>query len=211
MHKLISAVVGLILLNPLLTGCGGDDGTADASSPPSPDTSATGSDQPSTSSSDDTGDVEPADGPLVKLKDYTLRLPKGFELADQILSGAAQADRPDRPIGIDMVTVSDFPASEHSFDEMIKSRLRTSTMGLEHVKRLPDVEVDGERAFHISADITDGIADHSVYEAVGLTLPKGPGDRTGVGASIVWTMPASRSPEKRLELLQSVLATWQWR
>lgn len=211
MHKLISAALGLTVLASLLAGCGDSD--AEAGTQPTPSSSSSDASDASgdTAASDDAGDVEPATGPKLEFKHFTVRLPKGYTVADQLVDGIWQADREDQPIGIDQVSISDFPTFDASLEEAITAALKTTTLNLQHVKRYPDLDINGVTAFHVSADIRGGVTDGAVYELVGGTLEGSGKHPVPYGVGINWTMPASRSPKERLELLQSVIATWQWR
>jgi len=226
-HKLISAALGLTVLFSVLTGCG-DDTSADAAEQPATSSTASDGSEPSDdvgepsegseSGGDDLGDVddvEPADGPLVKFKHFTLRLPKGYTVADQLVDGIWQADRQDQPIGIDQVSIGDIPSFGGTLEEGIAAMLKTSTSKLVHVKRYPDIDVSpGDEEitlYHVSADIKGGVTDGAVKEALGGFIEDEADKGVPYGVSITWTMPSSRTPQERLELLQSVLATWQWR
>ena len=194
MSRTTIAAVPLLLSALLLAGCGGDEEpdadptTASPTMSESPDTPT--SDAPSGDASEDS--VEPASGETVESKQFSYRLPKGWEQQEEVM-GSTFAYDPDNTDAIEL-TVVDTPQSS-TLDEAARTSLKVQVRdGLERVE---DTELGGVPAFHIVGPERNERA----YEQFGLWLG---GQFIAIGFEI-------RGDEAfRQELIASVLATWTW-
>jgi hypothetical protein len=181
----------------LASGCQDDGGSA--SPEPGPDTTSaagepTESDTP-TQEPEET--VAPATGPELDMGTYTIRVPEGWRVrSGGPFSEVERLPRSDAAVAksvFGMISPTSFPsvraktldeeAREHGGDD----------------KRLPDVVIDGEPAYHFRGLEPGGFRTESFglnydYEGVRLSFSLFGGTR-----------------QQQEDLIASVLASWQWR
>lgn len=166
----------------LLAGCQDD---------PGPETGPTGSESaPQESTTPTEPAVEPATGPLVRFKQFQVHLPDGWKVDRKFFTLTYTRDRG----SFDLLNISVMSTSATNVTQLARSVLRSSSQEL---RRVDDSEVAGEPAFHL----------------VGTAL-RGEHDQYGVirgGQSIRFMFELDGSKAKRQELIDSVLASIEWR
>lgn len=198
----IRLAAALLLLTGL-AGCG-DDGVSEADPAPSTGT-ASGSesstpDEPTDGPTDEPSPtVSPASGDLVKYRQFSLRAPQGWKVGENLLwlrsiespPGPKQV-RAGEPYG--SISVSAGPAVERSLGQLAREKVADY-----EGKRVEDTVLDGEIVYHVAKpDPT-----LQMNEVYGLWRD---------GQNIWIRFALSDAPVKqRRALVESVLATWEWR
>ena len=181
------AVVHLaaLALTALLTGCGG-------SSPGlQPDTDPTSE---SASASEATG-VEPADGPLVESAHASFRVPGGFDVGQE-MAGTIPAN--ERGPGRSAITLGEVPAFGTTDLRTAAAVVARNVAQDRPPRRLADSTLDGTPAFHLEGRL-DETTWFAAYGAIH--------DDTVVYVRFDLDTPAGESRQ----VVESVLATWQWK
>ncbi len=179
------AVVGLVAV--LLTGCGGSDPGL------RPDTDP--NDEPNSASPSPSQAVEPADGPRVENAHASYRVPRGYEVADE-LAGTIPAN--DSGAGRSAITLAEVPAFG-STDLGAAAEVVSRNVAQDRPpKRLADITLDGVPVFHL-----EGRLDETVWLAAYGAIR----DDTVVYVRF----DLDTAPAKSQQVVESVLATWQWK
>lgn len=136
----------------------------------------------------------PATGPLVETPAFRLRVPAGYTVDRSVtLSIGAYDDA-----GPDMIFIGD---RENTSDLPLNEQVRISRdvgLWVGEVRRLPDVTVDGVTFYHLMGREA-GIEHVEEFGAV----------HGGAGVRIVFNLFSAA--HQRREVLQSVLASFEWR
>jgi hypothetical protein len=178
------AVVGLAAV--LLTGCGGSDqGGTSSTEPAEP-----GSESPSTSQT-----VESADGPRVENAYAAYRVPGGYEVAEES-AGTIPAN--DSGPGRSAITLAEVPAFGSTDLGAAAGVVARNVARDRRPKLQPGTHLDGVPVFHI-----EGKLDETVWFAAYGAIR----DDTVVYVRF----DLDTSPAKSQRVVESVLATWQWR
>jgi hypothetical protein len=189
-----AGLVALLLGGTLaLGGCGGSSDQADAHPTPSGSATAPGgsSSSPSTSPSSGTG-VEPAAGKVVDTSWFTARVPKGYDVVVSGKDFSISAGGPDADLHFSMIGMN---GRQLSLSQLAR-QARGSLPGLGHA-RLGHTTLGGEPAYLLAASKPfDNVS------VVGLER-----DDTMIHLEVdsYGTLAAHR------KLLDSILATWQWK
>ena len=181
-----------------LAGCGpgGDDAAAD----PTSDAGGAGSEEQSATQTPtepaSTPAVAPATGPVIAVRGLRANAPEGWEAKRPyaVMSAAV----PMGAIGT-AVYVYRFPNSGLSFDVLVESSRKQSGWKFK-LKRLDDVELDGQLAFHLAGKVNPG--EH--IEEFGAIVNE---DRLSVNFEFV----NGEDKSYRDEVIASVLATVDYR
>ncbi len=177
------AVVGLVAV--LLTGCGeSDQGGTSGTEPADPD-SGTPSSQA----------VESADGPRVENAHASYRVPRGYEVAEE-LAGTIPAN--DSGPGRSAITLAEVPAFGSTDLGAAAGVVARNVAQDRRPKRMADTTLDGVPVFHV-----EGKLDETVWFAAYGAIR----DDTVVYVRF----DLDTSPAKSQQVVESVLATWQWK
>jgi hypothetical protein len=179
------AAVGLVAV--LLTGCGDSDPGA------GPDTEPT--DEPSSGSSSQPQAVAPADGPRVENAHASYHVPRGFEVAEE-LAGTIPAN--DSGPGRSAITLAEVPAFGSTDLGAAAEVVARNVAQDRPPKRLADTTLDGSPVFHL-----EGRLDSTVWFAAYGAIR----DDTVVYVRF----DLDTAPAKSQQVVESVLATWQWK
>lgn len=187
-------LVALLLTGTLaLGGCAGSSDQADARPGPSGSASAPGdssSSSPSTSPSDN--GVEPATGKVVDTSWFTARVPKGYDVVVSGKDFSISAGGPDADLHFSMIGMN---GRQLSLSRLAR-QVRGSLPGLSHA-RLGRTTLGGEPAYLLTASKPfDNVS------VVGLER-----DDTMIHLEV----DSYGSKAAHQKLLDSILATWQWK
>lgn len=164
---------------------------SESGSDPSPSPSPTESTEPATP------EVEPLTGPRVVTKRFTFRVPEGWEITSGDLPLVQLVRDPGNKSGLrephGLIGLSVFP-SGRSFTLEQEAR-QSDAKG----RRLDDIDLDGEPAYHFSAHTS-----FDSNDSFGLWREPFESIRIRFGL-----FGASRA--KRAVMIDSVLATWKWK
>ena len=184
-----------LCLTLLVTGCSDDD-DPEGEGPPEPPSSSSSAATDGTTPTDQTPTdepttVSPATGPVLEVKDISIRMPEGWKLdnddASFLVVGAdAEEDT--------LINLSSFPSldPDASIDRLAKSTEKTG--GYPKGSVLPPTTMAGQPAFHVAGDVVGdyheefGLIHEGEIVSVEFVHLRGPRDG--------WT-----------ELVESVLAT----
>lgn len=178
----VHLVVGLLAA--VLTGCG------DSSPGLQPDTDPTLSGSPSRSQ-----EVAPADGPIVANAHASYRVPKGFEVADE-LAGTIPANASGSSRSA--ITLGEFPAVGTTDLGTVAGVVASNVARGRPPRQMAQATLDGEPAFHLAGRVEPG----QRFEAYGAVH-----DDTVV--YVRFDLDGSRAATAAV--IESVLATWQWK
>lgn len=194
--------VPLALLALQLSACTEDPG-GDASGEPSQeaDESPRGADEPAP---EDTPDVPMADGPEVDRPAFSFNLPDRWRIDKTRPTFSDNSVNAIGPTSLDGVLSLTLGTSEDtpydSIEEMADDYLESvRDQGSDKVRRVDDLEIDGETALHATGPGSRGT---EKFHAV-LVL------HDGLVVDMIVRTPGT--PEESLELVESMLATWQWK
>jgi len=187
------------LLLTAVAGCSDDGASVADPTPTTSSPSGTDSSAPDEPTDEPSPSVSPASGDVVKYRQFSFRAPKGWKVGENLLwvrsiespPGPRQV-RVGEPFGF--VSVSAGPAIEKSLDQLAREKVAN-----EEGKRVEDADLDGEVVYQVAKpDPT-----FQTNEVYGLW-------RDGQKIWIRFTL--SDAPvKKRQALIESVLATWEWR
>jgi len=175
------------LLAVLFTGCQEEDPGATAGTEPA--------DPSSGSASQSQAAVEPADGPTVENAYASFRVPAGYEVAEG-QAGTIPAD--DSGPGRSAITLAEVPAFGNTNLGRVAGVLARNVAQDRRPKRMEETTLDGVPVFHLEGQLDQtfwfagygGIRDDTVvYVRFDLDTP----------------------PAKSRQVVESVLATWQWK
>jgi hypothetical protein len=176
--------VALGLVAVLLTGCGdSDEGVR-------PDTDPTGSGSPSPGEA-----VEVADGPRVQNAHAAYHVPRGYEVADEV-GGTIPAN--DSGPGRSAITLAEVPAFGSTDLGAAAGVVARNVAQDRRPPRLADTTLDGVPVFHVEGQLDETVW-FAAYGAVR--------DDTVVYVRFDLDTPAGKSRQ----VVESVLATWQWK
>lgn len=187
--KKVAGVVPLFVSVLALAGCG--SGGTDAAEPPPAESSDT---QAGEASSAPTPSVAPATGPRVRVDELTLRLPDGFSRPRPMLGLGYTSLGP----GGSIVAVAEVEAQSKTDSSLERSMRRSTLWGDIEPARAADRLVDGVTMIHLHAGSTPGMYDDVFGAHVGEHL-----------VSLEFTLAGG--PRARERLVESVLATAEWR
>jgi len=170
----------------LLVGC--QDGAPSGGGP-------TAASSPITSSpTSATPSVEPATGPVVEERQFTVRVPRGYVVEDKVFTLTSTRDRSSSD-GI-YVAAQDAPGLEN-LSQAVRVVLRSVSVRPKP-ERVDDVVIGGEPAYHLAGRSGAG----NRYHSYGLV-------RGGQLLQVIFELDG---PDARAdEIVGSVLATWEWR
>jgi hypothetical protein len=199
----LSAVATLVaVLLSGAAGCGDDspkvqgDRTRAATDPSSP-TGPTSTSPAPQSTAPATPSVTPAAGLKLAEASSAVRVPAGWVKSEPILSYASAATDPGKLSSIQLVDSGDISGGA-PLDVQARSAITTAPKGA-HTKRLPDLLLDGVRAFHIHYTVP---GDPQAWDVI-TTVRRG----RNVGLDfILERTDAATNPD----LIASVLATFHW-
>jgi hypothetical protein len=186
-----SALCTLTLAGLLLTGCGDKDAEAVTDETPS---SPSGSSPSSETASSDA--VEPATGRSVETTWYSVHAPRGWQVRvlAKNFSIVAQDLHSSAYIAFG---ITDTYGYQDTLAQLAKANLRTSAWPAKP-DLVEETTVAGEPAYHLVGPSGDGF-DLDVFGVLH--------DRQHVSAEFA----LHGSPQKRLAIVESVLASWQWK
>lgn len=188
--KKAAGVAPVLMSVLLLAGCGG--GGSEEAGPGSADTEAS---EPSGPSESPSPAVEPATGPPIKAEEVTIRTPQGYGRAETWTAYALVSRGP----GEDFIGVGQAPVYEQLSDRAIaRSVAKGATWGGTDPARGENVLVDGVSMVHLHGP--NGLGQYNdAFSAV-------------VGDHLVeLRFSLGGRPEARQEVVDSVLATVEWR
>jgi hypothetical protein len=180
----------------VLAGCG-DDGTPEAA----PSGSASGTTATSSPSKSPSPSTVPAAGAQMKGASYTAHAPEGWkvEARDSALSGLALASKSKKDGSlVGMISIADGPAFVEDTNAQLARELVRSSEFQRAPKILEDLRIDGVDVYQVA-----GKVDEFDY-----TIQLG----TIFKENLVEVRIESYqlSPQEMREILDSVLASWQW-
>lgn len=201
----VRATLALTALTALLVGCGGDDTSSPAADPTSPVATSASSASPSAPSSSPAPSVEPATGPAMSNTVYSLDLPDGWVESIKVgeISNIAHP-KGHGDYSIISVEVADNYGAPTDFDKMIAIQQQTSPWP-KKPKRVADATLGDESAYHLAGPSGSASAPGGpdlVLDVYGALYD-------GKSVTIEFALPGS--PEERQAIVDSVLATWQWK
>lgn len=175
----------LVACAALLAACGDEDErpAGSPSSSPSPSESA----EPSAPS------VEPASGARVELGSFQVRFPQGWE-PRELGTLAVTTTGPDAE---HLALTAHQAPTARPLDELIDAAVATG-MWSERPERLDDVEVDGVPMYHLAGPGLNGYTDEQFGAEFG-------------GYNVTLTISTTGSRADRRDLIDSLLASAQWR
>jgi hypothetical protein len=183
------AVAGVILTAALASGCSDDD-PPDAGPSDSPSTSSSPTDSAAPS-------VAPAGGKVLATDTFTAKAPRGWSTRRGGTSLAVQvfAFSPDE---LTFVAIADGPAvNDDTIDERAQEVARSDEFD-RAPKVMEPVMIDGVEAYRVAGDVGNG----SYIIEVGTI--------TGGQDVNLRLETFNISPEESQQILDSVLASWQW-
>jgi hypothetical protein len=177
----------------LLAACGGND---DPKADPTPSTStpASASDDPSQSNSPS---VVPATGKLVETKDFTAHVPEGWDVTVVSKDYVITSHDPDSSDAIAFTIVDTF-GNDQGLDDLAKEAVRLGAWPGEDPSIVGQTELAGEPAYHLASSGGGGI----FVDVRGAVRA---GDAVAVRFDNYQSNAALQS------MVESVLATWQWK
>jgi hypothetical protein len=183
----VSAALAAVLV--LGAACGNDDASAD----PSPEASS------SSASASPTATVEPAAGPALNIPRATVRVPKGWYLTPRIVPEQADAGNDSYSFSsISLAQIDSFDPSLNA-DELADNWLDSNSYP-QDPQELPLTELDGVEVYHLAGMVQK----HLYLEEFGAQT-------AGKVVSLAFMFSPVASPEERQEIIDSVLATFQWK
>jgi hypothetical protein len=132
----------------LVTGCSDDDDPEAEGPPESPSSSSSATDE--TAPTDEPTTVPPATGPVLEVKNISIRMPEGWKLdnddASFLVVGADAEENT-------LINLSSFPSldPDASIDRLAKSTEKTG--GYPKGSVLPPTTMAGQPAFHVAGDV----------------------------------------------------------
>jgi hypothetical protein len=173
----------------LLTGCE-DSGDGTGAEPTGEPTSAS----PSVSPSGSQG-VEPADGPMVESDHASYHVPRTFEVAGE-LAGTFPAS--EKGSGRSTITLGEVAAFGNTDLRTLAQVVARNVARGRAPERVADTTLAGEPAFHLEGQVQPG----QHFTAYGAA-------RDDMVVYVRFDLDGSR--EDNADLIESVLATWQWK
>lgn len=141
-----------------------------------------------------TPSVEPATGPVVEERQFTVRVPRGYVVEDKVFTLTSTRDRSSSD-GI-YVAAQDAPGLEN-LSQAVRVVLRSVSVRPKP-ERVDDVVIGGEPAYHLTGRSGAG----NRYHSYGLV-------RGGQLLQVIFELDG---PDARADgIVDSVLATWEWR
>lgn len=177
--------VVLALLAVLLTGCGG---SAPGLQPDADAPSEKGS--PSQAQQ-----VEPADGPIVESDYASYHVPRTFEVADELADTFPASEKGS---GRSSITLGEVPAFGNTDLGTVAEVVAKNVARGRPPKRVGDTTLAGEPAFHLEGTVQPG-QHFTAYGAV----------HEDQVVYVRFDLDGSRGDSA--DLIESVLATWQWK
>lgn len=185
-----TALAGAALLTVLLSGCGGEASSGDDPSPTPGDTT------PSTSPSPT---VAPATGGTVDTSFFSARAPKGWRVDEQVPDFSTVADQPDGgsviAFGIAKTYGEPFTLARLAHITMSSYRGPESRLDVDVHSRLA-----GDPAYRLSGPLEGG-GEMVVYGV----------DHQDRHITVQFELYPPLTRQQRSQLVDSVLATWQWK
>ncbi|MCD4524655.1 hypothetical protein [Nocardioides sp. cx-173] len=177
----------------LAAGCSDDEPSA--APDPSPTVSGSESGAVSPSPTPPSPSVEPAAGPELRVKRFSVRAPEGWEISPEGDPYTAQAFATG---GIDTLFIGEYPdlaQGTMSVEDSARARMR-SAVYRQQPKLQPYVTVGGDKWYHIAGQI----------DAASYLLDYGT-VKDGLSLSVVLTFTLDVPAEERERIAQAVLAT----
>ena len=169
----------------LITGCQDED--PGGTSGPEPADPSSGSSQSQA--------VEPADGPVVENAHASYRVPKGYEVADE-LAGTIPAN--DSGSSRSAITLAEVPTFGNTDLGTIAQLVARNVARGRAPKRVADTTLAGEPAFHLEGQVQPG-QHFTAYGAI----------HDDNVVYVRFDLDGSRAQSQ--QVIDSVLATWQWK
>lgn len=185
-RSVLAAAVAAVLL----AGCGGDS-TAGSEEPVAPTSPATSSPE---GSAEPSSTVEPAGGPVLDGGVLRLRVPRGFEVSDQMVDFMWDADDPRSFSSVFLTVVPPTPGLTLAD----QARISLRNVMPDGSRRLPDVTLDGVDFYRVVGQEPDGLH----VEQYGTSYRK--------DVAILVNVDQRASKAEREELIASVLASFEW-
>ena len=200
--RLVVAVLSSAVLG--LTGCGSDEepsGAGEATQSGAPTESASGS--PSVSPSEEASEdpyagVAPATGPLLEMESLVARLPEGWkreEVTSQLHTGSEDET------GVALAEVA--PIVPPPFDELARQSSR-NRIDVKKLDRKENVWIAGREWFRLEGWGVSPAGGRYYIVDYGIPL-------VDSAARLTFTLPPSMSPKERVEFMEPVLASVEWR
>jgi hypothetical protein len=171
----------------LLTACGDSDPV------PAPDTDPTA--DPSSASPSQSQAVEPADGPVVENAHASYRVPRGYEVAEELAGTIPANDSGPRRSAITLAEVPAFGSTDLGAAAGVVAR---NVAQDRPPKRLANTTLADVPVFHV-----EGQLDETVWFAAYGAIR----DDTVVYVRF----DLDTAPAQSQQVVESVLATWQWK
>jgi hypothetical protein len=182
----------LVAASALLAGCSDSGDRASGE----PGTSASDTPTGSTSTSTSTPAVEPATGKLVETSYFTVRVPRGFEV--DVTAEDFSIYTYDPAGGAEIAfTLVPTNGNDFSLHQLAHQLLRNQPWTREP-KLAADTTVAGEPAYHLTGPVGNGLR----TDAFGVAHDD---------MHVMVDVETDRSPEKQQQMVDAVLATWQWK
>lgn len=190
MRNVRTALVSLSAGAVLLAGCGGDDPTADPS--PAGEESSSPAASATVSASASAPAVEPASGKVVREEQFSVSFPQGWRVDEKVLGMTFGDD----PRTFDDLSVSVDDGTGLTEQELMRTRIETISGA--RLERQPDTEIAGVTAWHFSGRDSTGLLHVEVF---GLLVGQD---------DIALKFQLEGGSKRRQEIIDSVLASWQW-
>ena len=186
-HTVRACLVVACVAGLLLTGCQ-DSGSGDG-------TGAGAAGDPTSASPTESQEVEPADGPIVESDHASYHVPRTFEVADE-LAGTFPAS--EKGSGRSAITLGEVPAFGNTDLRTLARVMAENVARGRAPQRVADTTLAGEPAFHLEGQVQPG----QHFTAYGAA-------RDDMVVYVRFDLDGSR--EDNADLIESVLATWQWK
>lgn len=184
----------IALLSVLLAGCGGNDSASGHDATP-----AAGGSDGATSSTSPSPTVAPATGHVVHTSFYSAHVPKGWRVDQTIPDFFTAADDPDSSSAVAFGIAKTYN-NHFTLGQLAHQTIRANSWEREHLDVDLHSSLAGEPAYHLSGRLSGGgdVDSYGVsYDARHVTVD--------------FELYAPLSQRQKRQLVDSVLASWQWK
>lgn len=192
-----AALTAVLLLG---TACGNDDASADPSPGPSSSTTVESPTPTDEATDEPTSTVAPATGPLMDIPLASVRAPEGWKILPKIVPGQVDVGNA-KDYSFSTIGLSQIVSYDRSLtaDQLADQWFDASFYPLDP-KKQPLTEIDGVEFFHLAGKVQKRL----YLEEFGTQAD-------GKLVTLGFSFSPEVTPEERQEVIDSVLATFQWK